>query len=48
LSNSCQFGAEDDACGQWHSYGSRADGMAVAGTEKIALCAQLFLNLYDE
>ena len=48
LTNSCQVSAEDDACGQWRSYGARAAGRAVAGTEKIALCAHLFLNHYDK
>jgi len=42
LTNSCQFSAEDDACGQWRSYGARAGGTAVADTEKIALRAVVF------
>jgi hypothetical protein len=32
--------SEDDACGQWRSYGARAGGAAVAGTQKTAFCAK--------
>jgi hypothetical protein len=44
LTNSCQFSADDNACGQWHSYGARAGGAAAAGTKKLLsarICFQI-------